>query len=68
METPHYKTTHNEATIKKHYHKKQKLNLENVQRIKNNGKTILPSLRNIWGAYDKIQTFFVWALLLVVHT
>ena len=23
---------------------------------------------NVWGAYDKFPDFFVWALLLIVHT
>ena len=56
METPHYQTTHNEATIKKKYHKNKKLNLENVQRILNSENTILPSLRNIEWRTLTIET------------
>ena len=29
--------------------KEQKANLENVKRIRNSEKNILPSLRNLWG-------------------
>ena len=54
METSHNQTTHNQTTKNKHYHKKKKLNLENLERIMNSKTTTLPSLRNTeWRTVKK---------------
>ena len=47
IETLHNQITHNQTTQNKHYHKKKKVNQQNLKRITNIEKTTLPSLRNI---------------------
>ena len=56
MKTLHSQTILYQTTKKKHYHKNKRQIIENVKRIMNSERIILPSLRNIEWKTLKTET------------